>query len=130
MRLPVGGGAGVEDVLLSREQRQAVGIKVDRLRAHDGNSFQTTPAASLLTFPDGFRGRECSAAQQPQRSTEGRSTQQQQSNADSCDVDFKSQSCSDLCRRCALTAWKRLRLHTALCAAGENRFSPESPTSR
>lgn len=55
--LPVGGGAGVEDVLFGREQRQAVGIKVDRLRAHDGKSFQTTPAASLLTFPDGFWGR-------------------------------------------------------------------------
>lgn len=55
--LPVGGGAGVEDVLLGREQRQAVGIKVDRLRAHDGKSFQTTPAASVFTGPDGFRGR-------------------------------------------------------------------------
>lgn len=34
--LPVGGGARVEDVLFGREQRQAVGIKVDRRRAHDG----------------------------------------------------------------------------------------------
>lgn len=55
--LPVGGGARVEDVLLGREQRQAVGIKVDRSRAHDGKSFQTTPAASLFTGPDGVRGR-------------------------------------------------------------------------
>lgn len=45
--LPVSGRAGVEDVLFGREQRQAVGIKVDRSRAHDGKSFQTTPAASL-----------------------------------------------------------------------------------
>lgn len=56
--LPVGGGAGVQDVLFGREQRQAVGIKVDRSRAHDGKSFQTTPAASLFTGPDGFRGLE------------------------------------------------------------------------
>lgn len=55
--LPVGGGTGVEDVLFGREQWQAVGIKVDRSRAHDGKSFQTTPAASLFTGPDGFRGR-------------------------------------------------------------------------
>lgn len=55
--LPVGGGTGVDDVLFGREQRQAVGIKVDRLRAHDGKSFRTTPAASLFTGPDGFRGR-------------------------------------------------------------------------
>lgn len=55
--LPVGGGTGVEDVLFGREQRQAVGIKVDRWRAHDGKSFQTTPAASVFTGPDGFRGR-------------------------------------------------------------------------
>lgn len=33
--LPVGGGARVEDVLLGREQRQAVGIKVNGLLAHD-----------------------------------------------------------------------------------------------
>ena len=37
--LPVGGGAGVEDVLFGREQRQAVGIKVDRSLAHDGKRF-------------------------------------------------------------------------------------------
>lgn len=59
VQLPVGGRTGVEDVLFGREQRQAVGIKVDRSRAHDGKSFQTTPAAaaSLFTGPDGFRGR-------------------------------------------------------------------------
>lgn len=55
--LPVSGGAGVENVLFGREQRKAVGLKVDRLRAHDGKSFQTTPAASLFAGPDGFRGR-------------------------------------------------------------------------
>lgn len=56
--LPVGGGTEVEDVLFSREQRQAVGIKVHRLRAHDGKSFQTTPAASFFTFPDRVSGSE------------------------------------------------------------------------
>ena len=55
--LPVGGGARVEDVLLGREQRQAVGVKVDLLLAHYGKSSRTTPAASVFTGPGGFRGR-------------------------------------------------------------------------
>lgn len=48
VKLPVGGGAGVEDVLFGREQRQAVGIKVDRSRVHAGKSFQTTQLLSSL----------------------------------------------------------------------------------
>lgn len=56
--LPARGRTGVEDVLFGREQRQAVGIKVDRSLVHCGKSFQTTPAASLFTGPDGFRGFE------------------------------------------------------------------------
>lgn len=54
--LPARGRTGVEDVLFGREQRQAVGIKVDRSLAHCGKSFQTTPAASLFTGPDASRG--------------------------------------------------------------------------
>lgn len=38
--LPVGWGSRVEDVLFGREQRQAVGIEVDLLRAHNDKSFQ------------------------------------------------------------------------------------------
>lgn len=48
VKLPVGGGTGVEDVLFGREQRQAVGIKVDRSRVHAGKSFQTTQLLSSL----------------------------------------------------------------------------------
>lgn len=55
--LPVGGGPRVEDVLFGREQRQAVGVKVDLLLAHHGKTSQTTPAASMFTGPGGFRGR-------------------------------------------------------------------------
>lgn len=40
--LPVGGGAGVQDVLFGSEQRQIVGIKVDLSCVHDGKSFQTS----------------------------------------------------------------------------------------
>lgn len=75
--LPVSGGPGVEDVLFGREQRQAVGIKVDRLHAHDGKGFQTTPAASLFTGPHGFRGRTI-CWKQPQRNNEGRSRPRKQ----------------------------------------------------
>lgn len=55
--LPVGGGAGVEDVLFSREQRQAVGIKVDRFLVHDAQNFPER-SASFVTGPDGVRGSE------------------------------------------------------------------------
>lgn len=48
VKLPVGRGTGVEDVLFGRKQRQAVGIKVDRPRVHDGKSFQTTQLLSSL----------------------------------------------------------------------------------
>lgn len=41
-KLPVGGGAGVQDVLFGREQRQIVGIKVDLPCVHHGKSFQTS----------------------------------------------------------------------------------------
>lgn len=37
--LPVGGGAGIEDVLFGREQRQTVGVEVDLPCVHDGKSF-------------------------------------------------------------------------------------------
>lgn len=55
--LPVGGGAGVEDVLFGREQRQAVGIKVNRLLVHDAQNFPER-SASFVTGPDGVRGSE------------------------------------------------------------------------
>lgn len=70
--LPVSGGPSVEDVLFGREQRQAVGIKVDRLHTHDGKGFQATPAASPFAGPHGFRG-ETFCWKQPQRNYEGRS---------------------------------------------------------
>lgn len=75
--LPVSGGPGVEDVLFGREQRQAVGIKVDRLHTHDGKGFQATPAASFLFGPHGFRGRTI-CWKQPQRNYEGRSRPRKQ----------------------------------------------------
>lgn len=53
----------------------------------------------------------------------------QKRNAGSCNVGLKVPSGFDLCRRCALTAWRRL-LRTGLCATGWNKFSPKSPTSR
>lgn len=43
--LPVGGGAGVEDVLFGREQRQAVGIKVNRSLVHDAQNFPERSAS-------------------------------------------------------------------------------------
>lgn len=54
--LPVGGGTGFEDVLFGREQREAVGIKVDFLRVHDGKRFRTTAAffSSLVPTVFGF----------------------------------------------------------------------------
>lgn len=86
--LPVGGGARVEDVLLGREQRQAVGIKVDRSRAHDGKSFQTTPAASLSSLVPTVSAVGVSAGEKPQRSSEGRSrpSKQQRRRSGSCNV--------------------------------------------
>lgn len=66
--LPVGGGAGVQDVLFGCEQGQAVGIKVHRSRAHDGKRSQTAPAAALFSGPDGG----VSAGKQPQWSAEAR----------------------------------------------------------
>lgn len=39
LQLPVGGGARVEDVLLGREQRQAVGIEVNGFLVHDATSL-------------------------------------------------------------------------------------------
>lgn len=56
-QLPVGGGAGVEDVLFGREQRQAVGIKVNRFLVHDAQNFPER-SASFVTGPDGVRGSE------------------------------------------------------------------------
>lgn len=38
--LPVGGGTRVEDVLLGREQRQAVGIKVNGSLVHDATRLK------------------------------------------------------------------------------------------
>lgn len=88
--LPVGGGARVEDVLLGREQRQAVGIKVDRSRAHDGKSFQTTPAASLSSLVPTVSAVGVSAGEKPQRSSEGggrsRPSKQQRRRSGSCNV--------------------------------------------
>lgn len=57
--LPVGGGAGVQDVLFGREQRQIVGIKVDLSCVHDGKSFQTSAVwlSSLVPTVSGGVGR-------------------------------------------------------------------------
>ena len=88
--LPVSGGSGVEDVLFGREQRQAVGIKVDRSLtfAHDGKSFQTRPlpAASLFTGPDGFSPGSEGYQLGNSHSGAPRVEKQQESFAGSCSV--------------------------------------------
>lgn len=109
--LPVRGGAGVEDVLFGREQRQAVGIKVDRPRTHDGKSFPTTPAACLSAGPD------ASAAAAAELCRFMRCRLKDPSLCVYVSV------CLCVCRSCALPAWRSLRLHTGLCAAGQKKFA-------
>lgn len=131
--LPVGGGAGVEDVLFGREQRQAVGIKVDRSRAHDGKSFQTTPAASLFTGPDGFRGR-CICWKTATAEHRGSFTAEKtavkvwrfmQSGLKSSKLERSVQALrTHSVEETATAHW------SGLCAAGQNKFSLKSHTSR
>lgn len=92
VKLPVGGRPGVEDVLFGREQRQAVGIKVDRSRVHAGKSFQTTQLLSSL-LPTAFGvGVSAGGKKQPQRNTKGcsRPRKQQRKYAGSCSVGLSS----------------------------------------
>lgn len=68
--LPVGGGTGFEDVLFGREQREAVGIKVDFLRVHDGKRFRTTATFFSSLVPTVFGvGVSVGGGGKPQRST-------------------------------------------------------------
>lgn len=50
--LPVGGGAGIKDVLFGREQRQIVGIEVDLPCVHDGKSFPDFCCLAVVADPD------------------------------------------------------------------------------
>lgn len=50
--LPVGGGAGIEDVLFGREQRQIVGVEVDLPCVHDGKSFPDFCSLAVVADPD------------------------------------------------------------------------------
>lgn len=74
--LPVGGGTGFEDVLFGREQREAVGIKVDFLRVHDGKRFRTTAAFFSSLVPTVFGvgvsagGKSHSGAPRPTKAVE------------------------------------------------------------
>lgn len=122
--LPARGRTGVEDVLFGREQRQAVGIKVDRSLAHCGKKFpdhsrsfsvhgsRCVSGWGLEYFLENSRSRKLGFSREK--------TAANVSTFIQCGP-FRSKR-SDPCSRCVLTAWRRLGLHTVFVQLVKNTF--------
>lgn len=132
--LPVGGGAGVQDVLFGSEQRQIVGIKVDLSCVHDGKSFQTS-AVWLSSLVPTVSGGGCwwvgsSAEEKKKKKQPQRSVGSRPSSSEALQVHAERWGGGDLSSEAAVrsaqelrTHRRRLRLHSASWCSGVELFT-------